>query len=121
MARGLTVAVWVFCVNVMFTVFKNAKILAPEADYTLGEEMLNTTLQIGEAGTELSFLGVAEIVNALNVFIDLILGPFTLAPQIMSMIGITGLLNNTLTACLWLIYGWFIFQLITGRTMQDVT
>jgi hypothetical protein len=57
---------------------------------------------------------------ALNLFIDLILGPFRLAPQLMSMIGITGVINYILSGCVWLVYGYFIFQLVTGRVLGDV-
>lgn len=115
-ARGLTVAVWIFCINATFTIFNQLDIFGAGLDYTLGDEMLNVTA----AAPELSFLGVAEIVNALNVFIDLILGPFTLMPQLLGMVGISGILNSTLCAAVWLIYGWFVFQLITGRSLKDV-
>ena len=56
----------------------------------------------------------------LNTFLDLILGPFRLAPQLMAMIGIPEIINYTLTGCIWLIYGYFIFQLVTGRVLRDV-
>lgn len=115
-ARGLTVAVWIFCINATFTIFNQLDIFGAGLDYTLGDEMLDVTA----TAPELTFLGVAEIVNALNVFIDLILGPFTLMPQLLGMIGISGVLNSTLCAAVWLIYGWFVFQLITGRSLRDV-
>jgi hypothetical protein len=38
----------------------------------------------------------------------------------MAMIGIPEIINYTLTGCIWLIYGYFIFQLVTGRVLRDV-
>ncbi len=119
MARGLTIAVWIFCVNAMFTILHSIPPFTV-MDYSLGDELINASQTGAGFSSEISFLGVPEIVNALNVFLDLILGPFTLAPQIMSMIGITGIVNGVLTGCLWLAYGWFVFQLVTGRTLGDV-
>ena len=118
MSRGLTIAVWVFCVNIAFTVLNEINPFITGLDYSLGEDLIG--IGIGSAPTSLSFLGIPEIVNALNVFMNLILGPFRLVPQIMDMIGITGIINISLTGCVWLVYGWFMFQLITGRTLGDV-
>lgn len=118
MSRGLTIAVWVFCVNVAFTVLNEINPFVAGLDYSLGDEMIG--IGVDTAPTSISFLGIPEIVNALNVFMDLILGPFRLVPQIMDMIGITGIINISLTGCVWLVYGWFMFQLITGRTLGDV-
>ena len=118
MSRGLTIAVWVFCVNIAFTVLNEINPFVTGLDYSLGSEMIE--VGVDTAPTSISFLGIPEIVNALNVFMDLILGPFRLVPQIMDMIGITGIINISLTGCVWLVYGWFMFQLITGRTLGDV-
>lgn len=118
MSRGLTIAVWVFCVNIAFTVLNEINPFITGLDYSLGEDLIG--IGIGSAPTSLSFLGIPEIVNALNVFMNLILGPFRLVPQIMDMIGISGIINISLTGCVWLVYGWFMFQLITGRSLGDV-
>ena len=118
MSRGLVIAVWVFCVNVAFTVLNEVNPFSTGLDYSLGEELME--IGVETAPTAISFLGIPEIVNALNVFMDLILGPFRLVPQLMDMIGISGILNTSLTGCVWLVYGWFMFQLITGRTLGDV-
>jgi len=91
MSRGLTIAVWVFCVNVAFTVLNEINPFVAGLDYSLGDEMIG--IGVETAPTAISFLGIPEIVNALNVFMDLILGPFRLVPQIMDMIGITGIIN----------------------------
>jgi hypothetical protein len=119
MARGLTIAVWIFAVNAVFTILNEINPFASELDYTLGNELIDLAAGTG-AVSEVSFLGAAEIVHALNIFLDLILGPFRLAPQLMAMIGVTGVLNYTLTGCIWLVYGYFIFQLITGRSLGDM-
>ncbi|NLZ31395.1 MAG: hypothetical protein GX885_11785 [Methanomicrobiales archaeon] len=118
MSRGLVIAVWVFCVNIAFTVLNEINPFSTGLDYSLGEELME--IGVETAPGTLSFLGIPEIVNALNVFMDLILGPFRLVPQLMDMIGISGILNTSLTGCVWLVYGWFMFQLITGRTLGDV-
>lgn len=119
MARGLTIAVWIFAVNAVFTILNETNPFSSELDYTLGNELIDLAAGTG-AVSEVSFLGAAEIVHALNIFLDLILGPFRLAPQLMAMIGVTGILNYTLTGCIWLVYGYFIFQLITGRSLGDM-
>lgn len=119
MARGLTIAIWIFAVNAMFTILKSVNPFGTEMDYSLGTELINATAE-SAAVSEISFLGITEIVMVLNLFLDLILGPFTLAPQLMSMIGITGVVNYVLTGCLWMVYGYFIFQLVTGRVLGDV-
>lgn len=118
MSRGLTIAVWVFCINAMFTIMAQIDPFGLGLNYSLGMELIETPADT--APTTLSYLGVPEIVNALNVFMTLILGPFRLVPQIMDMIGISGIINVILTGCVWLVYGWFMFQLITGRTLGDV-
>lgn len=118
MSRGLTIAVWVFCLNVTFTVLNQINPFKTSLDYSLGLELIESA----SAGTvtSLSWLAIPEIVNAINVFIQLILGPFTLVPQLMEMLGISGIINTGLTGCVWLVYGWFMFQLISGRTLGDV-
>ena len=107
-----------FCVNVAFTVLNEINPFVTGLDYSLGDEMIG--IGVETAPSSISFLGIPEIVNALNVFMDLVLGPFRLVPQIMDMIGITGIINISLTGCVWLVYGWFMFQLIMGRTLGDV-
>ncbi len=119
MARGLTIAVWIFAVNAVFTIFNEISPFLTELDYSLGNELIDQAAGAA-AVSEVSFLGSAEIVHALNIFLDLILGPFRLAPQLMAMIGVTGILNYTLTGCIWLVYGYFIFQLVTGRALTEV-
>ncbi len=119
MSRGLTIAVWIFCVNIVFTILNELNPFSAGLDYSLGDDLIGVAVDV--APTSLSFLGIPEIVNALNVFLDLILGPFRLVPQIMDMIGISGIINISLTGCIWLVYGWFVFQLVTGRTLGDVT
>jgi len=120
MARGLTIAVWIFAVNAMFTILKVINPFKTELDYTLGTELINSTIDSSSAAGEISFLDPGTIVMMLNTFLDLILGPFRLAPQLMAMIGIPEIINYTLTGCIWLIYGYFIFQLVTGRVLRDV-
>ena len=120
MARGLTIAVWIFAVNAMFTVLKAINPFKTELDYSLGTELINASVDSSSAAGEISFLDPGTIVMALNTFLDLILGPFRLAPQLMAMIGIPEIINYTLTGCIWLIYGYFIFQLVTGRVLRDV-
>lgn len=119
MARGLTIAVWIFAVNAMFTILKAINPFKTELDYTLGTELINSTIDTSTTA-EISFLDPGTIVMMLNTFLDLILGPFRLAPQLMAMIGIPEIINYTLTGCIWLIYGYFIFQLVTGRVLRDV-
>ena len=119
MARGLTIAVWIFAVNAMFTILKAINPFKTELDYTLGTELINTSINTSTT-TEISFLDPGTIVMMLNTFLDLILGPFTLAPQMMSMIGIPGIIIYPLTGCLWMIYSYFLFQLVTGRVLGDV-
>lgn len=118
MARGLTIAVWIFSVNAMFTILKAINPFKTELDYTLGTELIDSTIET--TTTEISFLDPGTIVMMLNTFLDLILGPIRLAPQLMAMIGIPEIINYTLTGCIWLIYGYFIFQLVTGRVLRDV-
>lgn len=120
MARGLTIAVWIFAVNAMFTILKAINPFKTELDYTLGTELINSTIDTSTTAGEISFLDPGTIVMMLNTFLDLILGPFRLAPQLMAMIGIPEIINYTLTGCIWLIYGYFIFQLVTGRVLRDV-
>ncbi len=120
MARGLTIAVWIFAVNAMFTILKAINPFKTELDYSLGTELINASVDSSSAAGEISFLDPGTIVMALNTFLDLILGPFRLAPQLMAMIGIPEIINYTLTGCIWLIYGYFIFQLVTGRVLRDV-
>lgn len=120
MARGLTIAVWIFAVNAMFTILKAINPFKTELDYTLGTELINASVDSSSAAGEISFLDPGTIVMMLNTFLDLILGPFRLAPQLMAMIGIPEIINYTLTGCIWLIYGYFIFQLVTGRVLRDV-
>jgi len=119
MARGLTIAVWIFAVNAMFTILKAINPFKTELDYTLGTELINASIDTSTT-TEISFLDPGTIVMMLNTFLDLILGPFTLAPQLMSMIGIPGIIIYPLTGCLWMIYSYFLFQLVTGRVLGDV-
>jgi len=119
MARGLTIAVWIFAVNAMFTILKAINPFQTELDYTLGTELIDSAIDTSTT-TEISFLDPGTIVMMLNTFLDLILGPFRLAPQLMAMIGIPEIINYTLTGCIWLIYGYFIFQLVTGRVLRDV-
>ena len=119
MARGLTIAVWIFAVNAMFTILKAINPFKTELDYTLGTELINSTIDTSTTA-EISFLDPGTIVMMLNTFLDLILGPFSLAPQLMAMIGIPEIINYTLTGCIWLIYSYFLFQLVTGRVLGDV-
>lgn len=119
MARGLTIAVWIFAVNAMFTILKAINPFKTELDYSLGTELINTSINTSTT-TEISFLDPSTIVMMLNTFLDLILGPFTLAPQLMSMIGIPGIIIYPLTGCLWMIYSYFLFQLVTGRVLSEV-
>lgn len=119
MARGLTIAVWIFSVNAMFTILKAINPFQTELDYTLGTELIDSAIDTSTT-TEISFLDPGTIVMMLNTFLDLILGPIRLTPQLMAMIGIPEIINYTLTGCIWLIYGYFIFQLVTGRVLRDV-
>lgn len=119
MARGLTIAVWIFSVNAMFTILKAINPFQTELDYTLGTELIDSAIDTSTT-TEISFLDPGTIVMILNTFLDLILGPIRLTPQLMAMIGIPEIINYTLTGCVWLIYGYFIFQLVTGRVLRDV-
>lgn len=119
MARGLTIAVWIFAVNAMFTILKAIDPFKTELDYTLGTELIDSAIDTSTT-TEISFLDPGTIVMMLNTFLDLILGPLRLTPQLMAMIGIPEIINYTLTGCVWLIYGYFIFQLVTGRVLRDV-
>lgn len=120
MARALTIAVWIFAVNATFTVLKVLNPFDTALDYTLGTELIDGAIDSSAVVTEVSFLGVSEIVQGLNIFLDLILGPFRLAPQIMTMIGIPDVITYILTGCIWLVYGYFIFQLVTGRALREV-
>src|SRR5690606_20773429 len=114
MARGLTIAVWIFSVDAMFTILKAINPFQTDLDYTLGTELIDSAIDTSTT-TEISFLDPGTIVMMLNTFLDLILGPIRLTPQLMAMIGIPEIINYTLTGCIWLIYGYFIFQLVTGR------
>lgn len=121
MARSLTLAVWIFSVNAVFTVFKSIEPFNSGLDYTLGNEMIDAALAAQDtAGSGILGLGLTEILLALNTFLDLILGPITLIPQLMTMIGITGILLYVITASVWMVYGIFVFQLISGKPLKEV-
>ncbi len=121
MARSLTLAVWIFCVNAVFTIFKSIDPFNSALDYTLGDEIIDTALAAQDtAGGGILGLGITEILLALNTFLDLILGPLTLIPQLMTMIGITGVLLYVITASVWMVYGIFVFQLIAAKPLKEV-
>ena len=44
MARGLTIAVWIFAVNAMFTILNAINPFKTELDYTLGTELINASI-----------------------------------------------------------------------------
>jgi len=53
MSRGLTIAVWVFCVNVAFTVLNEINPFVAGLDYSLGSEMIE--VGVDTAPTSISF------------------------------------------------------------------
>lgn len=119
MARGLTLAVWVFCLNVSFVVFQATNPFGIDLQFGFGSALMDMAMGTSKV-TGISFLGIPEMVMAINLFFSLILGPLLLVPDIMNLIGITGIINTCLTACVWLIWGWFIFQIISGRMLKEV-
>lgn len=116
--RGLTIAVWVFCLNLMFTAFTAIDPFGAAVDYGLGSELIGTVTNSSSI-TEVTDLGVGEMIMVTNLFITLLLGPLTLVPTILNLIGITGILQLILSAAVWVTYGWTMYQLITGRMLGD--
>ncbi len=119
MARGLTLAVWIFCVNCVFTIFQEVDPFQAGLNFGLGTALIDAATSASNI-TGISFLGIPEMVMAINLFLSLVLGPFILVPDILNLIGIVGILKTVITGAVWFIYGWFIFQIISGRMLKEV-
>lgn len=116
--RGLTLAVWIFCINLMFAIFESVNPFGVEFSFYLGDELI-TTAEATQNVTSVSFLGIPEMVMATNLFFSLLLGPLKLVPAILNLIGVTGTVNWAISGCVWVIYGWTMFQLITGKMLKE--
>ena len=117
--RGLTIAVWVFCINLLFTILASVNPFGLTHNFVLGTEIVDVAYS-SQNVTEVSALGVGEIVMGVNLLLSLLLGPLTLVPTLLNLIGIVGIVNWALTACVWVIWSYTLVQIVTGRMLTQV-
>ena len=115
--RAVLVAGWIFCVNAAFAIFNTLDPFDFNMPMMVDSAMINTTAQAANT-TALSGFGIAEAVAGFNMFVQLILGPLTLVPTLLNMIGVIGIVNWVLTGLVWFMYAMFIFQILTGRMFK---
>jgi hypothetical protein len=130
MARGLTIAVYVFCVNVAFTLvgYVNPFHLPVGAETIFSDMgLINTTVSSSMAlnATNVGTIGLfgmlTSFISVFGIMINLVLGPLTLVPAIMDHLGFDMFVTYVIASMVWVSYAVLMFQLITGRTLEAVS
>ena len=115
--RALVVAAWIFSVNCGFAIYNTLDPFHFAMPLLVDAAMINQTALAANA-TSVSGLGIAEAVMGINLFLQILVGPLTLVPTILSMIGVVGIINWCLTGVTWFIYIVFLVQLLSGRIFK---
>ena len=118
--RAIVVATWIFCVNCGFAIYNTLDPFHFALPLLVDAAMINQTAMASNM-TAVSGLGIAEAVMGINLFLQIIIGPLTLVPTILTMIGVTGIINWCLTGTTWFIYIMFMVQLLTGRIFKVIS
>ncbi len=127
MARAITIAIYVWSINAM-TIILNA--IDPfHWGQTLAENWdLIDLSAIGaniQSVTGIGLFGLLiEFVSIFNILIQLILGPFIYVPKILQMVGIDPFgseIGMIIVAAVWIPWALFLFGIITGRALKDLT
>ena len=115
--RAVVLAAWIFCVNCGFAIYNTLDPFDFAMPLLVDAAMINQTAMAANMST-VSGLGIAEAVMGINVFLQIMLGPLTLVPTILVMIGVTGVINWCLTGITWFVYAMFMVQLLTSRLFK---
>ena len=117
--RSLLIAIWIFCVNFCYAIFNQLDPFNLHMELAYSQELISSATSAANQTGYVTGWGVAEAVQAFNMFIDIILGPLTLVPTLLNSLGVTGLINAGLTGVVYFMYAVLIFQLLTGRMLRD--
>ena len=120
--RAVQLAVAIWCINLMCVIVNNIEIFHGQPEIGMNWALVNTTLSWGNitATSGIGAFGILlDFVNILNLFIQLILGPFILVPSILDIVGITGIMRIAIIAMVWIPWSIFLFGMITARALKE--
>jgi len=123
MPRAVTIAVYIWSLNAV-TLIMN-QINPFHATFTLAADfgLVNATAAAANT-TAVSGIGLfgllLEFVSIINLLFQLVLGPFIYIPNMLNILGITGILSNILIAAVWIPWAWLLFGVITGRALKEM-
>lgn len=127
MTRAVTIAVYVFCINIGFVLIDAANPfhLATGVSPVFSDlGLINTTAAQAQSMANMTSGGgiisglFASAAPALDTFIGLVVGPLKIVPQLLKIIGFDALTILVISSLIWVVYAILIFQLITSRTLE---
>ena len=123
MPRAITIAVWVWSINAMTLILNSIDPF--HAGLTIGADfsLINqTALAANITATQGAgaFGLLLEFFNVVNLFFQLLLGPFIYLPDLLNIIGVTGIIHTVIIAAVWIPWCWILLGVITGRALKEM-
>ena len=121
--RSLLIAGWLLCVNAAFTIFNELDPFGASMPIGVDTNVLNSTFT-----SAASYIGVTSsgpfgalwnAVGAIDIVINLFLGPMTLLPNLLGILAITGTQATILLVVAYGLWGLLMFQILV-KPLTDV-
>jgi len=123
MPRALTIAVYVWSINAMTLIINSINPFHTGILIAADFGMVNATAAAANV-TAVSGIGIfgllLEFVNIINLLLQLVLGPFIYVPNLLNLLGVTGILHTIIIAAVWIPWALFLFGVITGRALKEM-
>ena len=121
--RSLLIAGWLLCVNAAFTIFNELDPFNANMPIGVDTTVLNSTFS-----SAMSYVGVTSsgpfallwnAVGALDIVLNLFLGPMTLLPNLLGVLGVTGTQGTVIMVVAFSMWGLLMFQILV-KPLTDV-
>ena len=125
MARAVTLAIWVWSINAMIVIMNSVNPFHATFVLDASMDLINSTAAAANI-TSVSGIGLFgllfEFVGIINLLFQLVLGPFIFIPSLLNLLGIesTNILHSVIVGASWILWGFLLFGVITGRALREI-
>ena len=121
--RSLVIAGWLLCVNAVFTIFNELDPFDAAMPIGVDTTVLNTTFSSAMSYVGITSSGPLEMlwnaIGALDIVINLFLGPLTLLPNLLGILGVIGTQATIIIVIVYGLWGLLLFQILI-KPLTDV-
>lgn len=121
--RSLVIAGWLLCVNAVFTIFNELDPFKASMPIGVDTAVLNSTFSSAMNYVGITSSGPLEMlwnaIGALDIVINLFLGPLTLLPNLLGIIGVVGTQATIIIVIVYGLWGLLLFQILI-KPLTDV-